>query len=185
MLNRKYKQRITWTCLLINFLSCWTSVSFLEPRQLTSDVWASIRKEWLRSWTAVLDKTTSLMLKCTSAPTVAYPPSQVRTCEVGIHVNHNIVDLNIRYAINLKEGQFLYQKAQKKFWAPGENQTHNPLSSSLDALEALWRAGSKFNYNYTSHRGLHQGLPWNRLSTSVQRKLLWHDCKEPKKWCTC
>ena len=112
MLNRKYKQRITWTCLLINFLSCWISVSFLEPRQLTRDVWASIRKEWLRSWTAALDKTTSLMLKCTSAPTVAYPPSQVRTCEAGI--NHNIVDLNIRYAINLEEGQFLHQKPQKK-----------------------------------------------------------------------
>ena len=188
MLNRKYKQRITWTCLLINFLSCWISVSFLEPRQLTSDVWASIRREWLRSWTAVFDKTTSLILKCTSAPTVAYPPSQVRTCEVGI--NHNIVDLNTRYAINLEEGQFLYQKAQKKFWAAGDNQTDNPLSSSLDApttelLEALWWAGSKFNYNYTSHRGLHQGLPWNPLSTSVQWKLRWHDCKELKRWWLC
>ena len=91
------------------------------------------------------------MLKCTSAPTVAYPPSQVRTCEVGI--NHNIVDLNTRYVINLEEGQFLYQKAQKKFWAPGENQTHNPLSSSLDApttepLEALRQTELKFNYYY-------------------------------------
>ena len=37
-----------------------------------------------------------------------------------------------------------------------ENQTHDPLISSLDALysellESLGRAGSKFNYNYTSH----------------------------------
>lgn len=69
---------------------------------------------------------------------MAYPPSQVRTCEVGI--NHNIVDLNTRYVINLEEGQFLYQKAQR---IEGENQTHNPLSYSLDApttelLEALW-----------------------------------------------
>ena len=37
------------------------------------------------------------------------------------------------------------------------------IYASLDALttellEALWRAGSKFNYGYTSHRGLYWGL---------------------------
>ena len=56
---------------------------------------------------------------------------------------------------NLEEGEFLYHKAQKKFQAPAENRTHGPSSSSSDALttellEALWRAGSEFNYNYTS-----------------------------------
>ena len=35
---------------------------------------------------------------------------------------------------NLEEGELLYQKAQKKFRAPGENRTHDPLSSSSDAL---------------------------------------------------
>ena len=49
--------------------------------------------------------------------------------------------------------------------------THNPLSSSLDALttellEALRRAGLKFTP--VSHRGLYWGLAQNRLSTSVQ-----------------
>ena len=33
-----------------------------------------------------------------------------------------------------EEGEFKHQKAQKSFRAPGENQTHNPPSSSLDAL---------------------------------------------------
>ena len=54
-------------------------------------------------------------------------------------------------------------KLRKKFRAPRENRTHAPTSSSSDALttelvEALWRAGSEFNCNYTSHRGLHRGL---------------------------
>ena len=52
--------------------------------------------------------------------------------------------------------RFLTLESSEKFRAPGENQTHDPLSSSSDALatellDALWRAGSKFNYNYTSH----------------------------------
>ena len=54
----------------------------------------------------------------------------------------------------MEEGDFQHQKAQKKFRAPGENQTHDPPSSSSDGLttellEALWRAGSKLCYNYT------------------------------------
>ena len=54
---------------------------------------------------------------------------------------------------NLEEGEFYDQEAQKKFRTPGENWTHDPLSSSSDSLttkllEALWRAGSKFNHNY-------------------------------------
>lgn len=72
----------------MNFLSCWTSMSFLEPTELTSDVWASIRKEWFRSWTDVLDKTASLIQKCTSAPTDTSPPSLVRILEEVIF--HNI-----------------------------------------------------------------------------------------------
>ena len=52
--------------------------------------------------------------------------------------------------------RFLTLESSEKFRAPGENQTHDPPSSSSDALatellDALWRAGSKFNYNYTSH----------------------------------
>ena len=44
---------------------------------------------------------------------------------------------------NLEKGELLYQKAQKKFRAPGENQTLDPPSSSSGALttkliEALW-----------------------------------------------
>ena len=34
----------------------------------------------------------------------------------------------------LEEGKFLYQKAQKKFLALAENQTHDPRCSSLDIL---------------------------------------------------
>ena len=49
---------------------------------------------------------------------------------------------------NLENGEFLYQKARNKFGAPGEDQTLNHPSSSLDALatkllEALWQAGSE------------------------------------------
>ena len=52
--------------------------------------------------------------------------------------------------------RFLTLESSEKFRAPGENQTHDPLSSSSDTLatellDALWRAGWKFNYNYTSH----------------------------------
>ena len=52
--------------------------------------------------------------------------------------------------------RFLTLESSEKFRAAGENQTHDPPSSSSDALatellDALWRAGSKFNYNYTSH----------------------------------
>ena len=35
---------------------------------------------------------------------------------------------------NLEEGEFYDQEAQKKFRALGENWTHGPPSSSLDAL---------------------------------------------------
>ena len=35
---------------------------------------------------------------------------------------------------NFEEGKFLYQKAQKKFQDTGENRTHDPPSSSSDAL---------------------------------------------------
>ena len=35
---------------------------------------------------------------------------------------------------NFEEGEFLYQKAQKKFQDTGENLTHDPPSSSSDAL---------------------------------------------------
>jgi len=50
------------------------------------------------------------------------------------------------------------ESLEKKFRAPGENRNHYPPSTSSEALnsellEALWRAGLKFNYNYTSHRG--------------------------------
>ena len=77
---------------------------------------------------------------------------------------------------NLKEGEFLYQKAPKKIQAPGENRTHDPSSFSSDApttelLEALWRAGSEFNYNYTSQRGLYRGVTRNRPSTSVRPRM--------------
>ena len=58
--------------------------------------------------------------------------------------------------------RILIPESSEKFRAPGENQTHDPQSSSSDArttelLEALWREGSKFHYNYTSHRRLYRG----------------------------
>ena len=34
----------------------------------------------------------------------------------------------------LEEEDFQHQKAQKKFWAPGENRTHDPPSPSLDVI---------------------------------------------------
>ena len=59
--------------------------------------------------------------------------------------------------------------------------THNPPSSSLDALttellEALRRAGLKFTP--VSHRGLYWGLAQNRLSTSVQEKPVQYKWKK-------
>ena len=49
----------------------------------------------------------------------------------------------------MEEGEFFYQKAQKKFQAPGENRTHDPSSSSSDALttELLWRLYSEQGQN--------------------------------------
>ena len=60
--------------------------------------------------------------------------------------------------ITFKKGEFWHCIAPKEFRAPGENRTHDPLSSSLKALtpellEASWQAESKFNSNKTSHRG--------------------------------
>ena len=77
---------------------------------------------------------------------------------------------------NLEEVEFLYQKAQKKIQAPGENRTHDPSSFSSDALttellEALWLAGSEFNYSYTSQRGVYWGVTRNRSSTSVRPRM--------------
>ena len=59
------------------------------------------------------------------------------------------------HSFDLEEGEFLYQKDQKKFRAPGENQTHDPPGVSSDALttkplEALWRAGSKFKVTHVA-----------------------------------
>ena len=59
------------------------------------------------------------------------------------------------HSFNLEEGEVLYQNGQKKFRASGENQTHDPPSVSSDVLtaeplEALWRAGSKFNVIYVA-----------------------------------
>ena len=69
----------------------------------------------------------------------------------------------IIFLINLEEWESWNQEAQKKFCAQDENRTHDSPSSSSDTLstellEVLWRAGSEFNYNYNSHRGLHRGL---------------------------
>ena len=38
--------------------------------------------------------------------------------------------------VDLEEGEIYHQKAKKNFRTPGENQTHNPPSSSLDVLTA-------------------------------------------------
>ena len=61
----------------------------------------------------------------------------------------------------MEEGEFLCQNVQRKFRAPGENQTHDSRSSRQSALttellEAPWRVGPKFNHNYNSHRGLYR-----------------------------
>ena len=75
---------------------------------------------------------------------------------------------------NLEEEEFLYQKAQKEIQAPGENRTHDPFSSdalTIELLEALWLAGSEFNYSYTSQRGMYRGVTRNRPSTSVRPRI--------------
>ena len=77
---------------------------------------------------------------------------------------------------NMEEVEFLYQKAQKKIQAPGENRTHDPSSFSTGALttellEALWLAGSEFIYSYTSQRGMYRGVTRNRPSTSVRPRM--------------
>ena len=61
----------------------------------------------------------------------------------------------------MEEGEFLCQNAQRKFRAPGENQTHDSRSSresalTTELLEALWQVRPKFNHNYNSHRGLYR-----------------------------
>ena len=66
---------------------------------------------------------------------------------------------------------------QHQLWEPLLNHPRIcSLSSNLDALttellEALWWAGSKFNYNYTSHRGLYRG---------TCLKLAIHQCMRPR-----
>ena len=77
---------------------------------------------------------------------------------------------------SLEEVEFLYQKAQKKNQAPGENRTHDPSSFSSGALttellEALCLAGSEFIYSYTSQRGMYRGVTRNRPSTSVRPRM--------------
>ena len=70
---------------------------------------------------------------------------------------------------------------QHQLWEPLLNHPRIcSLSSNLDALttellEALWWAGSKFNYNYTSQRGLYRGLARNWPFTSVwdQDRTIW------------
>ena len=67
-----------------------------------------------------------------------------------------VFTLSNLYIIGRMENSYT-RKVRKKIRAPGENRTYDRPSSCSDALttqllEALWRAGSKFNYNYTSHR---------------------------------
>ena len=70
---------------------------------------------------------------------------------------------------------------QHQLWEPLLNHPRIcSLSSNLDALttellEALRWAGSKFNYKYTTHRGLYRGLSRNRPFTSVwdQDRTIW------------
>ena len=42
-------------------------------------------------------------------------------------------NITLCYCIK-EEGEFKHQKAQNNFWSPGENRTHDPLSSSSDAF---------------------------------------------------
>ena len=82
------------------------------------------------------------------------------------HSRHTIISWHFQNLLYLlEEGGFLHQKAQKKFWAPCENRTHDPPSSSSDSNH--WRL------YYTNYRGLYRGLTRNRPSTSVQDQ----DCK--------
>ena len=77
---------------------------------------------------------------------------------------------------------------QHQLWEPLLNHPRIcSLSSNLDALttellEALWWAGSKFNYNYTSHWGLYRGLARNWPFTSVwdQDRTIWVGKKKCK-----
>ena len=52
-----------------------------------------------------------------------------------VYIYFNILRVSLSADLyNLEEEEFQDQKAQKKFRAPGENRTHDPLSSSSDAL---------------------------------------------------
>ena len=67
-----------------------------------------------------------------------------------IKLNHNIYITKKKKTIWKKEKSNT-RKLTKKFRAPREDQTHDPPSSSLDALtnnllEALWPAESKLNH---------------------------------------
>ena len=42
--------------------------------------------------------------------------------------------LETRFIFIFEEEDFQHQKAQKKFWAPGENRTHDSPSPSLDVI---------------------------------------------------
>ena len=57
------------------------------------------------------------------------------------YVTSNRKDLDLQgkdrgEKVDLEEGEIYHQKAKKNFRTPGENQTHNPPSSSLDVLTA-------------------------------------------------
>ena len=82
----------------------------------------------------------------------------------------------------MEEKKFNIRKLGKDFRAPGENRTHDPQSSSSNAviteiLETLGQAGSKFNYNYTSHdisafhrvRSTEKGGNWASLREFLDR----------------
>ena len=61
---------------------------------------------------------------------------------------------------------------------------HYPPSTSSEALntellEALWRAGLKFNYNYTSHRGLYTDQKARKGSDSLRKQRTFRDATPP------
>ena len=69
--------------------------------------------------------------------------------QIKINYSRKINAQIIRH-ISWKKENSNAKKFRKKIRAPCENEIHDPLSSSLDALtteqlEALWRAGSKLN----------------------------------------
>ena len=69
--------------------------------------------------------------------------------QIKINYSRKINAQIIRH-ISWKKENSDAKKFRKKIRAPCENEIHDPLSSSLDALtteqlEALWRAGSKLN----------------------------------------